>query len=250
MTRRTMIGLAVLAGLLYANAAKAVPTDEAGFTAYIQQRLQLYAPAPINIVGPLSLSFGSTKDAKAVPSLQPVHDACLREPANCEAAADAYVQNTVHDVLQKPEPASVTTLMACNHTSHTLELASIYVPVDGKQWRNVGWTSVEAGMCRAILSTGGDTFYARAEQEIREEMTAMLNQSNVNTPGVLNGSAQGDGGTARAGSGAKFCVRHAGNWDTTASAPEGTCIGVGGGPVDFKVFHADGRPIHMWNITG
>ena len=124
MRHQLKLYLGCLSALLAtAVQAATVPMDEAEFTAYIQKRLQLYAPAPVNIVGPLSLSLGAAADTKPLPSLKPLHDACLSAPARCEAAADTFVQNTVHDALQKPAAASapgVTTLVACNHTPHTL----------------------------------------------------------------------------------------------------------------------------------
>ena len=219
--------------------------DEAGFTAYVQQRLQLYAPAPIHVVGPFSLAVGSGADAKPLPSLVSVHEACMREPAKCEAATDTYVQDTAHDVLQKPAASSaptpgVTTLVACNHATRTLAVASVYVPVGSEQWRSVGWLTVDAGMCRGVLTTAGATFYARAEEAVREQ---------IHDPRVMGGMAQGDNGIASAGSGASLCVAHTGNWDVTTASLEGTCIGDARERSDFRMFHADGRPILMWNLS-
>lgn len=243
MARHLKLCLGFQASLLV-TATQAAPMDEAGFTAYIQQRLQLYAPAPVTVIGPLSLSFGAAPDVKPLPSLGPLHDACLKEPAKCEAAADACVQSTVHDVLQKPAAGAsapvATTLVACNHTPHTLALASIYTPVASDQWRSVGWLNVEPGMCRGILATANDTFYARAEEATREQ---------IHDPSVMGGMAQGDRGIASAGGGAKLCVRHTGDWDTTTSTLDRTCLGVAGETVDFRVFHSDGRPVLIWNLA-
>jgi hypothetical protein len=232
-------------GVLLATAAQAatVPMDEAGFTAYIQKRLQLYAPAPIAIVGPLSLALGTGSDAKPLPSLKPLHDACMSAPATCESAADTFVQNTVHDALQKPAAVSapgVTTLVACNHTPHTLAIASIYIPVASQQWRSIGWTKLDAGMCRGILATANDVFYARAEEASREQL---------HDPDIMGGRAQGDRGIASAGGDANMCVRHAGDWDVLAATLSATCVGEARESANFRMFHADGRPVLMWNLA-
>jgi uncharacterized membrane protein len=217
--------------------------DEVGFTAYVQKRLQLYAPAPVNIVGPLSLSLGNAGDTKPLPSLKPLHDACLSAPATCEAAADRFVQNTVHDAMPKPAAATTpgaTTLVACNHTPHTLAIASIYIPVSSQQWRSVGWTKLDAGMCRGILATANDVFYARAEEDNREQM---------HDPNLMGGRAQGDSGIASAGGDANLCVRHTGDWDVSVATLSATCIGETRESANFRIFHADGRPLLMWNLA-
>ena len=181
---RIAICFTLLLGLSAGGAlAAAIPMDEPGFTAYIQKRLQLYAPEPISVTGLFTLSAGTASDVKNLPSLIPLHDACLSEPTKCEAAADTYVQNVVHDILQKPAPAratapGTTTLVACNHTEHALAIASIYIPVSSEQWRSSGWTNVDSGTCRGILVTAKDTFYARAE---------IANRSQVHDPNFMKG---------------------------------------------------------------
>jgi uncharacterized membrane protein len=233
--------LALSAG---AALAAAVPMDEPSFTAYIQKRLQLYAPEPISVTGPFTLSAGTASDAKNLPSLVPLHDACLSEPTKCEAAADTYVQNVVHDVLQKAAPASeaaqgTTTLVACNHTTHALAIASIYIPVSGEQWRSAGWTNVDSGTCRGILVTAKDTFYARAE---------VANRSQVHDPNFMRGMADSDNGIANAGGDANWCVRHEGNWDLQARTLRETCGGEARESASFKTFHAVGKPMIVWNL--
>ena len=224
--------------------AAAVPMDEPGFTAYIQKRLQLYAPEPISVTGPFTLSAGTAANATSLPSLVPLHDACVSEPTKCEAAADTYVQNVVHDVLQKPAPTSAaaqgtTTLVACNHTTHALAVASIYVPVSEEQWRSAGWTNVDSGTCRGILITAKDTFYARAE---------VANRSQVHDPNFMRGMADSDNGIANSGGDANLCVRHEGNWDTQVPTLRETCSGSASESASFKTFHAVGKPMIVWNL--
>jgi uncharacterized membrane protein len=239
------LGVSILFGLSASCAfAATVPMDEPGFTAYIQRRLQLYAPEPIVITAPFSLSVGESGRTRALPSLLPLHNSCVSDPAKCDAAADAFVQAVAHDELQKPAPASAaapgtTTLVACNHTEHTLAIASIYIPVSAEQWRSAGWTNVDAGTCRGILITAKDTFYARAE---------VANRSQVHDPNFMRGTADSDNGIANSGGDANWCVRHSGDWDIQASTLRATCSGVVGETASFKSFHATGKPLLVWNL--
>src|SRR5258706_11492167 len=148
--RRLGICVTILFGLSVGTTiAASVPMDEPGFTAYIQKRLQLYAPEPIVIAAPFTLAVGTSGQNRNLPSLVPLHDSCVGDPTKCEVAADAFVQNMVHDELQKPAPANAaapgtTTLVACNHTAHTLAVAGIFIPGSAEQWRNAGWMNVDA----------------------------------------------------------------------------------------------------------
>lgn len=242
---RLGICITILIGLGAAPASAAtVPLDEPGFTAYIQKRLQLYAPEPIVITAPYTLAAGSAGSTRNLPSLIPLHDSCLSDPAKCEAAADSFVQNVVHDELQKPAPSTAaafgtTTLVACNHTSHTLAIAGIFMPVSADQWRSVGWTNVDAGTCRGILTTAKDTFYARAE---------VANRSQVHDPYFMRGTADSDNGIANSGGDANWCVRHVGDWDIQAHTLRETCAGDVGESASFKTFHATGKPLLVWNL--
>ena len=135
MFRKLAAVLAISAAFVTAGQAAEISSDEAAFTTYVQQKLQLYSPSPINLVGPLSLSVGPSSTAIDLPSLKPVHDLCLASPSKCERAVNDFVQDTVRSILQKPSPhvAAValiqTQLVACNRTSRALQLASVYVPV-------------------------------------------------------------------------------------------------------------------------
>jgi uncharacterized membrane protein len=237
--------IAILLGLGAASASAAtVPLDEPGFTAYIQKRLQLYAPQPIFITAPFTLGVGTAGSARTLPSLVPLHDSCVNDPAKCEAASDSFVQNVVHDELQKPAPGSAaaagtTTLVACNHTTHTLAVASIFIPVSAEQWRSAGWTNVDAGTCRGILVTAKDTFYARAEVD---------NRSQVHDPNFMRGTADSDTGIANSGGDTNLCVKHNGDWDIQARTLREACGGAVGESASFKTFHSTGKPLLVWNL--
>jgi len=243
--RRISFCGAILFGLNVGCAlAATVPMDEPGFTAYIQKRLQLYAPEPIAITAPFALAVGAAGNARNLPSLLPLHDTCVSDATKCEAAADTFVQNVVHGELQKPPPEKAaapgtTTLVACNHSTHTLALASIYVPVSAEQWRSAGWTNVDAGTCRGIMVTANDTFYARAE---------VANRSQLHDPSFLSGMSDSDSGIANSGGDARGCVRHSGNWDIQARTLRETCSGAVAESASFKTFHATGKPLLVWNL--
>jgi TonB family protein len=79
-----------------------VPKDEPAFTAYMQNKLQLYSPSPINVVGPLSLSVEISGATVKLPSLSPLHKRCAAAPSKCGHAIDDYVQNVAREILQPP----------------------------------------------------------------------------------------------------------------------------------------------------
>jgi uncharacterized membrane protein len=244
--RQLKFHLVLLAGLA-ATAAQAsdIPMDDAGFTAYVQKRLQLYEAKPVNVEGAFNLSVGASTEPRAQLSLKPLHDACMMEPAKCEATTDEYIQNAVK-ALTQPIPAGaaalsgVTTLVVCNRTTRSLAIATIYVPVSSDQWRSVGWTPVDASTCKNVLTTSGKTFYARAEEANREQ---------IHDPQLIGGMVEGDRGIASAGSDLKLCVAHSGSWDTMASDLDGTCGGKASESVGFKKFQSDGRPVMTWNLA-
>jgi uncharacterized membrane protein len=236
----------IIAAMLFcATAALAadIPMDDAGFTAYVQKRLQLYAPATITVTGPFALAAGP----RALPSLKPVHDACVAKPAECGTATNDYVQDAARD-LQTPAPASapppaeagVTTLYTCNATQRTLNIATIYVPVGSTAWRSAGWTGLDAGKCMGVLQTAGDTFYARAEE---------TNRAQVHDPHARNGMSDSDSGIPHAAGDIDLCVAHVGNWDVSAADLKGVCKGVAGESAQFRTFHADGKPAVVWKLA-
>lgn len=115
---------------------------------------------------------------------------------------------------------SVITLRVCNHTTKAALIGSSYIPAGGKDWRNKGWTKVDAGACRDIFTTTNRTFYARAE---------------------VQGHADEYWGTD-----IKQCVEYPGPYDfmtgSHATCPEGE-------PQEFTTFHSDGRPVYVWNLN-
>jgi uncharacterized membrane protein len=229
------------AGLLGATAGLAadIPMDDAGFTAYVQKKLQLYAGATaITVSGPFALAAGT----RALPSLKPVHDTCVAKPADCGTATNDYVQDAARDLQAPAAPgtaAATTTLYACNGTTRTLNVAGIYQPVGGDAWRSAGWTSLDAGKCMGVYQTGGDTFYARAEG---------TNRAQLHDPHTRNGMSDSDSGIANAGGDIDLCVAHLGNWDVSSPNLKGTCQGEANERARFHTFHATGQPGVMWKL--
>jgi uncharacterized membrane protein len=253
MKRQVRLCLGFLAALGATSAqASDIPTDDSGFTAYIQNRLQLYASVPVNVVGPLSLSAGTPANSSPLPSLKPVHDTCISQPAQCQAAADAYVQNTAHDVLQKRTASAavpgMTTLVACNRTQRTVAVASIYLPVSSGKWRSTGWIEIDPATCRGVLATANTTFYARAEEAVRNQRHDADSMSGRDVE-FMNGLVQGDAMVPNAGGDIRLCVRHSGNWDVMADNLRETCSSDASEPADFKTFHSDGRAMLVWNLA-
>ncbi len=72
-----------------------IPLDPNGFTAYIQQKLQLYSAAPVRVTGPFAVAIGAQSGANLVYDFKPLHDACVAAPAQCADKAHDYVQDTV-----------------------------------------------------------------------------------------------------------------------------------------------------------
>ena len=124
--------------------------------------------------------------------------------------------------LMAPTAASAATitLRTCNHTRHTVLVASSYIPIGGSDWRNVGWTRVNAGSCASIFRTNNRTFYARAE--IRGDSSRYW------------------------GSDIKQCVEYPGPYSFYTGSDDTTCPE--GEPEKFTTFHSDGRPVYVWNL--
>lgn len=241
MVRKLTLCLGLLAGLTAAQAS-GIPMDEAGFAAYVQQKLQLYAPAPVYVVGPYELALGSGATAKPLPSIKALHDACVSDPSKCEGAVHDYVQDTAHDVMQKTAdavPSGSVTLFVCNGAPRTMNIAGIYIPVGSDKWRSTGWMPLEIGKCMGVLQTANPTYYARAEE---------ANRNAVHDPNIRNGMADSDASIANTGGDISLCVPHTGNWDITAADLDGLCGRTANERAAFKTFHADGKPAHMWKL--
>jgi hypothetical protein len=238
--------LAAVALLTFGIAAYArasdVPSDEAAFTSYIQTKLQLYSPQPVNLAGPLSLSVGATATAVSLPSLKPLHELCATSPAKCDGAVNDYVQNVTREFLQNPARPSAwtgqTQLVVCNRTTRKVQLAGVYVPVSDTQWRSTGWMPLDPGMCRGILQTTHPDFYARAEDAVRSAM---------HDPNFKGGMTEGDVTIANAGGDTMLCVPHVGDWDDRADTLDSLCKS-NREPTKFRTFHEDGKPMQIWNL--
>lgn len=116
---------------------------------------------------------------------------------------------------------SVITLRVCNHTSNPTLIGSSFIPIGGKEWRNKGWTKVNAGACRDIFTTTNRTFYARAE---------------------VQGHSDEFWGTD-----IKQCIEYPGPYDFMTGSNDTTCPE--GEPAEFTTFHSDGRPVYVWNLN-
>jgi hypothetical protein len=100
-------------------------------------------------------------------------------------------------------------------------VGSSYIPIGGSDWRNKGWTAVDAGACEDAFKTTNQTFYARAE-------------------------VKGDS-SKYWGSDIKQCVEYPGPYDFYTRSEDTTCPE--GEPQEFTTFHSDGRPVYVWNLT-
>lgn len=116
---------------------------------------------------------------------------------------------------------NVITLRVCNHTNNPTLIGSSFIPIGGKEWRNKGWTKVNAGACRDIFATANRTFYARAE---------------------VQGHSDEFWGTD-----IKQCVEYPGPYDFMTGSNDTTCPE--GEPQEFTTFHSDGRPVYVWNLN-
>lgn len=116
---------------------------------------------------------------------------------------------------------SAITLRVCNHTTNATLVGSSFIPIGGKDWRNKGWTKVNAGACRDIFTTTNRTFYARAE---------------------VQGHSDEFWGTD-----IKQCVEYPGPYDFMTGSNDTSCPE--GEPAQFTTFHSDGRPVYVWNLN-
>jgi len=112
------------------------------------------------------------------------------------------------------------TLKVCNRTDDPVLVASSYIPIGGSDWRNKGWTRVDAGACLNVFKTTNRTFYARAE-------------------------VKGDSDQYW-GKDIKQCVEYPGPYDFYTGSNDTTCPE--GEPAEFTTFHSDGRPVYVWNL--
>lgn len=244
MTRHFLLSSLLSAAFTVSALAGAVPGDEVAFTAYVQNKLQLYSPSPIRSSGPLSLSVQTASATIDLPSLKQVHELCLSSPAKCDDAVNDYVQNTTRDFLQKPTAASPssssdrTQLVACNRTTRTVQFASVYIPVAETRWRSTGWMPLDPGMCRGLLQNTHPVFYARAEDAVRDAM---------HDPHRTGGMTEGDVTIANAGGDVTLCVPHVGDWDDHGDTLDGLCK-TNREPTKFRTFHDDGKPMQIWNL--
>jgi uncharacterized membrane protein len=242
MICRLGVAFALSFGLASHAAAADIPGDEAAFTSYIQTKLQLYSPQPVNLVGPLSLSVGAPTIAVGLPSLKPLHELCRASPAKCDGAVNDYVQNVTREYLQNPARPSTwtgqTQLVVCNRTTRMVQLAGVYVPVSNTQWRSTGWMPLDPGMCRGILQTSRPVFYARAEDAVRSAM---------HDPHITGGMTEGDVTIANAGGDLALCVPHVGDWDDRADTLDDLCKS-NREPARFRMFHENGKPMQIWNL--
>jgi uncharacterized membrane protein len=117
--------------------------------------------------------------------------------------------------------ASTITLHVCNKSDDTVLVASSYIPIGGSDWRNKGWTRVNAGACADIFKTTNRTFYARAE--VKGDSDQYWGQD------------------------IKQCVEYPGPYDFYTRSEDTTCPE--GEPAMFTTFHSDGRAVYVWNLN-
>ena len=107
-----------------ASFADGIPLDDAGFTAYIQQKVQLYSPAPVRVTGAFAIAIGPEVGANLVYAFKPLHDGCVADPAQCPRLTHDYIQDIVRrfpsansgppagDILPSDKPAFMTRVAA------------------------------------------------------------------------------------------------------------------------------------------
>ena len=113
------------------------------------------------------------------------------------------------------------TLRACNHTRKAVLVASSFIPVHGRDWRNKGWTGVNAGACVNIFQTDNRTFYVRAEVKGHSDQSW--------------------------GHDIAQCVEYPGPYDFMTKSSDTTCPE--GEPAQFSTIHSDGRPVFTWDLN-
>jgi uncharacterized membrane protein len=213
-----------------------IPLDEAGFGEYIQRRLQLYSRSPIKVAGPFTVSVAEPGGDKILPSFEPLHEMCMRQPSECERAADSYVSDTVHSIQQaSPEPArasSVVTLRVCNRSTSDLYIAGVYIPLGGTDWRSEGQFKVPASSCGNVFETSNATFYVRAQRD------SLLDAPSHGNAATEQSSTVGD---------IKLCARNQSAYHFTTDISSRSCSG-GAQLVDFRTIHSEGSAVYVWNL--
>jgi hypothetical protein len=92
--RRACLALLFLLAAPPALAGEA-PLDEAAFTAYVRDKVQLYTPAKVRVIAPFSIAIGNPGEANLVFEFAGLHDDCLHDPAYCDARTHDYIQSIV-----------------------------------------------------------------------------------------------------------------------------------------------------------
>jgi len=224
----------------------AISLDEGTFTSYVEKRLQLYSPAPINVVGTFELSVGKGDAEMDLPSIRSLHESCVRDQRDCQHFVDSFIQDMalyihqfhldVDDVPPATEPSAAvssadaqlghspaplsTTLRVCNRTQQRLAIAVSFVPKGEQSWLNRGWQYIPGNKCDAVLTTASNTFYARAQQGF---------DIGLGTAGDI-----------------KLCVQYPGGYSYLTKKLETSCAN---GPLaGFRTFHATGNPVIVWNV--
>jgi hypothetical protein len=89
---RVLLFLALIAVPARAND---IPLGDADFTAYIQAKVQLYAPAPVRSIAPFTIAIGKPGEANLVFEFAPLHAQCAAAPESCADKTHDYIQSIV-----------------------------------------------------------------------------------------------------------------------------------------------------------
>lgn len=117
--------------------------------------------------------------------------------------------------------SSLVTLRACNHTKETVVVGSSFIPVNGRDWMNKGWTTVNAHSCADIFKTQNHTFYVRAEVRGHTDQSW--------------------------GSDIAQCVEYPGPYGFMTKSSDTTCPE--GEPAQFSTIHSNGTPVFVWDLN-
>ena len=113
-----MLAAIQLPGALPAS-AQGIPTDEAGFTAYVAEQMQKAAgDVAVTIKGPLTLSVGSIQA-----NLDRIHSYCKANPAGCGGEIDTYVKAAADTIRTKTLPPTREALRLVVRTAQYRDLA-------------------------------------------------------------------------------------------------------------------------------
>jgi len=83
-----------------------IPLDDAGFTGFVQAKLQLYTHAKVGSDTPLTLAVGPVADMELDFNLHEVHDRCVAAPAKCDGTVHDYVQEAVVTITRAEQRGS------------------------------------------------------------------------------------------------------------------------------------------------